>query len=398
MLIHHGFSILWIIQNFSDKLDKNSIFKALTESRCNFEKYPCRFSNWGIGLSYYFQANTVLYPIDPAIRRQDLLLGLVTHIQQKSVSLLTQAIDDNKTHDDLCFLYLQNPNFFISCSYGQQNMQKPSLEWFIKAKLNNELPPFNCIQSNENLKPLRKLFDFQSIYSEHISYCRERFSFLQAQKKYEENNTPIEKIEYVEKPLTESALMREILSKSTLELLRKEENNGFNLREFFSPIKALATNEAEKRLKERMDHYQLEPRKFIPGDGNCQFSSLSDQLTNDISHAAFIRRSVVNWLTINSDTVLENGAKISEFSYDIPWRAYLQEMSKHGTWGDHLTLIAASEIFNKSVIIISSIPCDSLNYLLEINPNIQSKDIAPTGKIMLSHLTEYHYGSIQEKK
>jgi len=189
--------------------------------------------------------------------------------------------------------------------------------------------------------------------------------------------------------------MREILTKSTLDLLKKE-NKGFNLLEFFAPVKALATSESEKRLKTRMENYQLETKRIIPGDGNCQFSSISDQITDSIKHAPFIRRLIVHWLTVHADTVLENGAKLSEFSYDKEWKVYLNEMSKNGIWGDHLTLIAAAEIFNVSIVIISSVANDD-NYLLEINPTIQHKGIPPVGKLMLSHLTEFHYGSIQEK-
>jgi hypothetical protein len=39
--------------------------------------------------------------------------------------------------------------------------------------------------------------------------------------------------------------------------------------------------------------------------------------------------------------------------------------------GDHLTLIAAAEIFNRSIVVLSSLPSD--NYIMEILPNIQSK-------------------------
>lgn len=62
--------------------------------------------------------------------------------------------------------------------------------------------------------------------------------------------------------------------------------------------------------------------------------------------------------------------------------------------GDHLTLIAAAEIFRKSIIVVSSIPNE--HYLLEIHPTIDNKGPS-TGKIYLSHLTEFHYGSVQEK-
>jgi hypothetical protein len=100
-------------------------------------------------------------------------------------------------------------------------------------------------------------------------------------------------------------------------------------------------------------------------------------------------------LRLNAETVLENGAKVSDFVYDRTWKDYLADMSRDKIWGDHLTLIAATEIFNKSIVVVSSIPNE--HYLLEISPNILTKGI-PSGKIFLSHLTEFHYGSIQEKK
>jgi hypothetical protein len=45
-----------------------------------------------------------------------------------------------------------------------------------------------------------------------------------------------------ERSMSESAMMREILTKSTLELLRNEDQM-FNIREFFAPVKAIATSE-----------------------------------------------------------------------------------------------------------------------------------------------------------
>jgi hypothetical protein len=400
MCRHHGFALLWIIENFASHLDKNLTFKAITFARSLLEKYPGRVADWGVGLAFYYQSSTVLFPaLDPTIKRQDLLLGLVAQVQEKSFTLLMKAFEDNQD-EELRALYMQKTYYFISCCYSQQNLCNEAQEWFVKAKLNNELPSQEEIIANENMKCLTKLFDFSIMYSENFNHSKERLSFLVAKRKYEFFHVPVEKLEIVENPLTESAMLRDILSKSTLELLMNEERrgNGFSLKDFFAPIKAITTSEAERRLKERMDQYQLESKRFIPGDGNCQFTSLSDQLTNEIAHAPFIRRTVVSWLVLNTNTILENGAKINEFSYDKPWEAYLQEMRKNGIWGDHLTLIAASEIFNKSIVVISSIPCDNNNYLLEIMPNIQNKDIPPTGKIMLSHLTEFHYGSMQEKQ
>lgn len=63
-------------------------------------------------------------------------------------------------------------------------------------------------------------------------------------------------------------------------------------------------NESKKRLQTRMDLYGIETRKKVPGDGNCQFYSLSDQLTGSFNYASFIRSSVISWLGANGDIVL----------------------------------------------------------------------------------------------
>jgi hypothetical protein len=42
----------------------------------------------------------------------------------------------------------------------------------------------------------------------------------------------------------------------------------------------------------------------IPGDGNCQFASLSDQLFGTVHYADAIRANVVGWLRRNGDLEL----------------------------------------------------------------------------------------------
>jgi len=112
---------------------------------------------------------------------------------------------------------------------------------------------------------------------------------------------------------------------------------------FWKPVVNSETENAKKRLDDRMYLYGVETKRRIPGDGNCQMYSLSDQLCNSIDHHKFVRRCIVSWLSINGDLELPNGAKMKDFVHDKTWEKYCEEMGREGIWGDHLTLVAASE-------------------------------------------------------
>jgi len=187
--------------------------------------------------------------------------------------------------------------------------------------------------------------------------------------------------------LSESAIMRTALSRSTFNLLMESNNPLNDFIAFWKPVSE--TLNAKKRLVKRMELYGVQPRREVPGDGNCQMHSLSDQLCDNFQCSRFIRRHIVSWLKANGDLKLENGAFLKEFVFDKTWEQYCNEMARDGVWGDHLTLIAACELFNIKIIIISSVPGD--NFIVEINPELSR----PRRVVMLSHYAEYHYGSVQ---
>jgi len=154
------------------------------------------------------------------------------------------------------------------------------------------------------------------------------------------------------------------------------------------PVVNTLNSDAKNRLNSRMTLYGVKAHREIPGDGNCQMYSLSDQLCGNLNHAKYIRRALVSWLKTNSEISLSNGCTLKDFVHDQSWENYCQKMLKDGEWGDHLTLIAAAEVFQTVIIIISSIPGD--NYVIEIIPTFT----APQRTIMLSHFAEFHYGSV----
>lgn len=154
----------------------------------------------------------------------------------------------------------------------------------------------------------------------------------------------------------------------------------------------------EERLKRRIALFGLVEHKKVPGDGNCQFYSLSDQLYGDFDHAAQIRAYAVAWLRDNAEMELENGAKLKEFGYnDEGWDHYCTLMSLPGTWGDHLTLVAVAEIYKVRIIVVSSVK-DESQALIEIVPAPETDSNKPPrdiGIVFLCHYAEFHYGTLK---
>lgn len=61
-----------------------------------------------------------------------------------------------------------------------------------------------------------------------------------------------------------------------------------------------------------------------------------------------------------------NGAILNQFVHDRKFDDYCSAMAKDGCWGDHLTLIAISEMFGVQISIFSSVEGD--NFITEIHP------------------------------
>jgi len=190
--------------------------------------------------------------------------------------------------------------------------------------------------------------------------------------------------------MTESMIIRNALSKSTVDFM-VDTNFGFtiNWKAFFEPVVNPQAELSRQRLNERMKLMQMRPSaNTIPGDGNCQMHSLSDQLCGNLKHHAHIRRRLVSWLRANSKLELPNGATLDQFANDQSWDDYCNSMLKLGTWGDHLTMMAAAEVFKTKIVIISSVPGD--NYVVEVVPVFCTAQ----STLYLSHLSEFHYSSV----
>jgi len=114
------------------------------------------------------------------------------------------------------------------------------------------------------------------------------------------------------------------------------------------------TETAKARLYKRLRANKLRVRP-VPLDGNCQFTSVADQLFNDLTQHSDVRSNAVGWLRANPTYKGPHGeVNLTAFIGPSAWEEYLKKMDQDGTWGDHLTLIAISQVYEVEILIVSS--------------------------------------------
>jgi hypothetical protein len=288
-----------------------------------------------------------------------------------------------------CYLYAAR----IELLFGQK-MNGP-LRLLDKAKCREEITDPQCILNQLDFKELviNKEKSITRLLSESIPETKERMVFKENFRKIFPKSYNDPTLVSFRQSLTESKLLSRTLTRSTVNFLTEPIIDfpiKINFLGLFQPVINNIHNEAKNRLNERLSLYGVKALREIPGDGNCQMYSLSDQLCGNLNHSKYIRRTLVKWLQKNSEIPLSNGCTLKDFVHDLSWENYCAKMLKEGEWGDHLTLIAASEVFKTKIIIISSIPGD--NFVIDINPTFSQ--IRDDRTIILSHYAEFHYGSV----
>ena len=92
-----------------------------------------------------------------------------------------------------------------------------------------------------------------------------------------------------------------------------------------------------------------------PGDGNCQFSSVSRFLRSIgylASTAETLRQEVVDFLSVNT---LNPDRQPLKLSAAMPWNDYLTDISRSGVYGDHITLNVIATLYNIQITVVSSL-------------------------------------------
>ena len=91
-------------------------------------------------------------------------------------------------------------------------------------------------------------------------------------------------------------------------------------------------------------------------------------------------------------SLLKNdGTPLFNFVCGYPsWPEYLGSMEKDGTWGDNLVLLAAANCYRTDIRVVSS-----LGREVFISPD---GPVANTSPLVLGHIHEEHYVSLQPKR
>ena len=98
-------------------------------------------------------------------------------------------------------------------------------------------------------------------------------------------------------------------------------------------------------LRRRLEERGLRENE-VDGDGNCQFRAIADQLYSSSDRYAEVRTDIVEHLRSNP----------SRYSAFVPesYDAYIENMGRDGTWGDHVTLQAASNLYGLEIRVYTS--------------------------------------------
>jgi hypothetical protein len=163
----------------------------------------------------------------------------------------------------------------------------------------------------------------------------------------------------------------------------------------FRFLSSIHISNETKLMHERLKRLGFVEHQIVP-DGNCQFRAVAHQLFGDENRHPEVRQEVVKWLSVNANFKIDDNTKLLDF-IDLEehknWETYVRCLSKEGFWGDHLTLIAASEVYKIEITIVSSLSTRDNGDLVNI---IKPRSGNATRTVYLSHWHEYHFNSLQK--
>ncbi|KPA78043.1 hypothetical protein ABB37_06787 [Leptomonas pyrrhocoris] len=134
-----------------------------------------------------------------------------------------------------------------------------------------------------------------------------------------------------------------------------------------------------QRLFQRLNELHL-VAYHVKNDGNCQFRAISHQLFGDEGYHDIVRCQVVSYM---------RAARVEcfDFYFESPAQAdaYYDNLAKPGSWGDELSLRAASDCLYVNIHVLSS---EERNCYITYRPSIDHAASAPSFLIDVAKLRE----------
>lgn len=143
----------------------------------------------------------------------------------------------------------------------------------------------------------------------------------------------------------------------------------------------------KKLLAERLSALGLRAL-VVTGDGNCQFRALSHNLYGSDAHHLAVRHAIVDHMRLQAGF-------FSVMFAEGEFEPYLALMSSERTWGDEITLRAASECFGCAVHVLTS---HGQHWYLKYHPHSDAgQELEPTKHLFLEYVAPIHYDAFTLK-
>jgi len=141
--------------------------------------------------------------------------------------------------------------------------------------------------------------------------------------------------------------------------------------------KAALTEASQAIVCARLRRLGLD-REYTPPHGNCQFIAICRALGFPDEGHHQVRKEVCDYL--------DREVKSFEAFAGLPWGVYIRGL-RGSEFGDHITLLAAARIFNRSFDVVTDDPNNAVLNIVapEANPLVRPA--------VLAHYGEWHYES-----
>lgn len=141
--------------------------------------------------------------------------------------------------------------------------------------------------------------------------------------------------------------VKDMLGK-TKTMQKEREKKNMSTKNLLQPLTTI------DRIENLQRAHQISVVYNPPGDGNCMFHAIANQIGNGSNHKD-IRGRIINYLVANTHLGEQSDISWHDLLLNETPLEYLNRMSNDGTYGDQITLQAAAEIFNIQIVIISSL-------------------------------------------